>query len=204
MALLQLKHLGKTFHQFARGEVRAVDDVSLSIEQGTLTVLTGPSGSGKTTLLSLIGAIDRPSQGELHFDSRNLAECSDVELARVRRRIGFVFQDFALLPRLSVVECITYSLLPCGVPRATRNEQADELLERLGIAHCRDVPAGQLSGGERQRVAIARALIVNPKLFLADEPTSNLDEESEQTLVSILQKLQESTLKILRRIAVVI
>ncbi len=190
MVLLETRLLGKTFYQKACGQVRAVSDVSLAIEDGSLTVLRGPSGSGKTTLLSLLGALDRPSAGDVLFEGRNLASCSDTELARVRQRIGFVFQNFGLLPKLSAIECIAYPLIPRGIERSVRRERADSLLERLGIAHCRDAPTEQLSGGERQRIAVARALIAAPQLLLADEPTSNLDPESEELLVATLLNLQ--------------
>lgn len=189
MTLLETRQLGRVFRRSARGEVCAVTDVSLSIEEGSLTVLVGPSGSGKTTLLSLIGALDRPTSGQVFFEGRDLSNCSDAELARVRRRIGFVFQDFALLPRLSVLDCITYPLIPCGVDRRVRLERANELLDKLDIVHCRNALCRELSAGERQRVAFARALVAEPRLLLADEPTSNLDAESEERVVEILKEL---------------
>lgn len=187
MPILETQQLCKVFQQRGRGEVRAVDDVTLAIDEGSLTVLTGPSGSGKTTLLSLIGALDRATKGKVLFDGRDLTVCSDTELARLRRKIGFVFQDFALLPRLSVVDCVTYSLIPRGIRRQQRADIAREVLADLDIAHCRDVPTEQLSGGERQRVAVARALAGKPQLFLADEPTSNLDAKSEDRCIKLLQ-----------------
>ena len=189
MKFLETRQVGKAFHQRGRGQVWAVDDVSMTISQGSLTVLTGPSGSGKTTLLSLLGALDRATKGQVLFEERDLSDCSDTQLARIRRQIGFVFQDFALLPRLSVVDCITYPLIPCGISRREREQRADTLLAELGIAPCRDAPTEQLSGGESQRVAVARALVGQPRLFLADEPTSNLDSGSTECFIAILRRL---------------
>jgi putative ABC transport system ATP-binding protein len=168
--------------------VRALDDVSLGIERGSFTVVTGASGSGKTTLLALLGALERPTRGDVLFDGRNLRDCSDAELARVRRRVGFVFQDFALIPSLSVGENITYPLIPRGVPRTERQRRAGELLVRFGLENRLHAPARDLSGGERQRVAVARALAGQPEAILADEPTSNLDPDTAAMLLALIQE----------------
>jgi len=189
MLLFETRALCKFYRAGRRDEVRAVDEVSLGIEPGTLAVLVGPSGSGKTTLLALLGALERPTSGQVLFEGKDLAECSDVALARARRRMGFVFQDFSLVPGFSAVENITYPLIPRGVPRAERLARACELLARFGMADRLDAPAGQLSGGEQQRVAVARALAGRPEVILADEPTTNLDACAAGALLEIFQEL---------------
>jgi ABC-type lipoprotein export system ATPase subunit len=188
MTLFQARSLCKYYRAGSRAEVRALDDVSLELERGSLTVVTGASGSGKTTLLALLAGLERPTRGEVVFDGRSLRDCSDAELARVRRRVGFVFQDFALIPNLTVGENITYPLIPRGVPRAERQRRARELLARLGIEDKLATPARDLSGGERQRVAVARALAGQPEALLADEPTSNLDPDTAAVLLDLLRE----------------
>jgi putative ABC transport system ATP-binding protein len=171
------------------GEIRALEGVSLAIEPGSLVVLTGPSGSGKTTLLALLGALERPSQGEVLFDRRSLTGLSDAGLARLRRRIGFVFQNFSLILALPAWENITYPLIPRGVSRATRLKRAQELLTRLGLADRLTATPEELSGGEQQRLAVARALAGQPDVLLADEPTSNLDSEGGRRLAAVLREV---------------
>src|SRR5947209_17519216 len=129
MLLFETRSLCKYYRAGSPAEVRALDDVSLGIEGGGLMVVTGPSGSGKTTLLALLGALERPTRGQVLFEEKDLGACSDVELARVRRRVGFIFQDFSLIPDLSAEENITYPLIPRGVVRAERQRRARELLE---------------------------------------------------------------------------
>jgi len=189
MTLFETRALCKYYHAGSRHEVRAVEDVSLSIERGSFTVVKGPSGSGKTTLLALLGALERPTRGQVLFDGQNLGDCSGMELARVRRRLGFVFQDFALIPNLSAEENITYPLIPRGIVRTERRQRARELLARFGMEAKLTTRAGSLSGGEQQRVAVARALAGQPEAVLADEPTSNLDPAMGQTLLAILRGL---------------
>jgi putative ABC transport system ATP-binding protein len=169
--------------------VRALENVSLTIAQGSFAVLTGPSGSGKTTLLALLGALDRPSRGQVFFKGRALGDCSDVELARVRRQMGFVFQDFSLLAALPVWENITYPLIPRGMARAARYQLAQTLLARLGMADKLWMRPRELSGGEQQRVAIARALAGQPEVLLADEPTSQLDPATAAELRALFREL---------------
>jgi putative ABC transport system ATP-binding protein len=172
-----------------RAEVKALDDVTLGIERGSLTAITGPSGSGKTTLLALLGGLERPTRGRVLFDGKDLGECSDAELARTRRRMGFIFQDFLLVPNLSAFENITYPLIPRGVVRAERRRRARELLNLFGLEKRGAAPAREFSGGEQQRVAIARALAGEPEIVFADEPTSNLDADMVHTLLSLLARL---------------
>src|SRR4051812_9771753 len=166
MLLFETQGLCKYYHPGSRVEVRALEDVSLRIEHGSLTVVSGPSGSGKTTLLALLGALERPTRGRVLFEGKDLGPCSDVELTRVRRRIGFVFQDFSLVPSLSAGENIVYPLIPRGVARAERQRRARELLSRFGLEGKWALRARHLSGGEQQRVAIARALAGQPEVVL--------------------------------------
>jgi putative ABC transport system ATP-binding protein len=189
MLLFETRCLCKYYRNDSRSEVRALDEVSLSIERGSVTVLTGPSGSGKTTLLALLGALERPTRGHIFFDTKDLSDCSDVALARARRRMGFVFQDFALIANLTAEDNIVYPLIPRGVPRAEGRRRARAALVRLGMEDKLAVRARELSGGEQQRVAIARALAGEPEAILADEPTSNLDAEAAQTLLAIFKEL---------------
>ena len=189
MAIIVARGVSKVFTASGEREIRAVDDVSLTIEPGACWALTGPSGSGKSTLLALLGAIDRPSAGEILVDGRSLAALSDIGLAGVRRRFGFVFQSFSLLPRLQVWENISYPLVPLGVGRRQRLAAARELLESFGLADRLFDPAGTLSGGEQQRVALARALIGRPEVLFADEPTNQLDEASADAVLDAFRNI---------------
>ena len=189
MPLFETEKLSKFYRVSSKSEVRALDGLTLGIEKGSLMVVTGPSGSGKTTLLALLGALERPTSGRVVFDGTELTECSDVELARVRRRMGFVFQDFSLIPNLTALENITYPLIPRKVPRQERTRQAQALLSRFGMEAKLAVRARELSGGEQQRVAIARALAGQPDVVLADVPTSNLDAETTRLLLSALEEM---------------
>src|SRR5262245_30574129 len=188
MAIFQARHLSKTYRAGTAGEVRALSDVALEVPAGSFVLLTGPSGAGKTTLLAILGALERPSAGQLLFAERDLSRCSGAELARIRRRIGFIFQDFALIPGLSVAENITYPLIPRGLTRAEQNRLAQDVLSRLGLVDKAMSRPSELSGGEQQRVAIARAFAGNPEALLADEPTSNLHENAGETIIELLRQ----------------
>jgi putative ABC transport system ATP-binding protein len=173
---------------FQRGPttVRALDGVTLEIGAGEFVALEGPSGSGKTTLLQLLGALDRPSGGEVLFEGEDLAKLGDRELANLRlHSFGFVFQQFNLIPTLTAVENVEAKLVPAGGSR----ERALELLGEVGLAERSDHLPHQLSGGEQQRVAIARALSVEPRVVLADEPTGNLDTETGREIIGLLAGL---------------
>lgn len=189
MWLFETRSLCKYYRTSGRTEIRALDDVSLGIERGSITVVSGPSGSGKTTLLALLGALERPTRGQVFFEGDYLGDCSDMQLARVRRRLGFIFQDFALIPNLTVEENITYPLIPRGMTSAERSHRARELLARFGMEEMRTARARSLSGGEKQRVAIARALAGQPEVVLADEPTSNLDPSNNEVLLALVRQL---------------
>lgn len=163
--------------EFGRGRV-ALRDVSLTIERGEYVALSGPSGCGKTTLLSLLGALDRPTRGRVLFDGQELVKLSSAARARVRRRIGLVFQHTHMIARLPLWENISYPLLPLGVTPAERRKTALRWLERVDLADRVDCRPEELSGGEQGRVGVARALAHEPELILADEPLSDLDAES--------------------------
>jgi putative ABC transport system ATP-binding protein len=186
--ILEARNLSR-FYRRGPAEVRALSEVSLSIPTGSFAILTGPSGSGKTTLLALLGALDRPTGGALLFAGRDLSAHSDVGLARVRRRVGFVAQDFALIPGLAAWENVTYPLIPRGVRRTDRRRLAADLFARLGLADRLMTRPRELSGGEQQRVAVARALAGHPEVLLADEPTSNLDEASAQAVIDLFREV---------------
>mgnify|MGYP000542494953 FL=1 len=187
--MITASSLCKSYCQGGSGSILAVNDISFTIAHGECCVLTGESGSGKTTLLSMIGALTRPTSGSITIENRNLADCSDNGLARVRRTIGFVFQESSLLPNLPVWENVTYPLIPQGVRSGERLELAQRLMERMGLTSRIHARPEQLSGGERQRVAMARALAIQPKILLADEPTSNLDNRSAACMMEWLQEI---------------
>jgi putative ABC transport system ATP-binding protein len=170
--------------------VNALRGVNLEIRAGEFLVVAGPSGSGKTTLLQLLGALDRPSSGRLLFEGRELSGLGDAELASLRLgALGFIFQQFNLIPTLSAQENVEAALAPTGVDTAGRRARARELLERVGLGARSDHLPTQLSGGEQQRVAIARALANEPRVLLADEPTGNLDSTTGEEVLSVLRRL---------------
>ena len=170
--------------------VHALRDVSLSIAAGEYVSVMGPSGSGKSTLLSLLGGLDRPTSGSYHFEGREVAALSDDELSRLRReRIGFVFQSFHLVPRMTALENVTLPLVLARVPPQERLARAAEALESVGLSARSGHRPDQLSGGEKQRVCLARAVISGPGLILADEPTGNLDSVSGGEIVALLERL---------------
>lgn len=176
-----------------QGEVIALDNVTLQVDEGEFLAIMGPSGSGKSTLLNLIGALDRPSAGRIVVGDRDVAALPVKEAARYRRReIGFVFQSFNLLPRLSVLENVALPLMFDGVAPAERKRRARAGLESLAMGDRLEHRPPTLSGGEKQRVAIARALINGPRLLLADEPTGNLDSRNAEAVVDLLVDLNRT------------
>ena len=180
---------------FRRGDVtiRAVAAVDLVIEAGEFVALEGPSGSGKTTLLQLLGALDRPNDGQVVFDGRDLGRLRDHDLATLRlRAFGFVFQQFNLIPTLTALQNVEAALAPVGLPRAELTARANALLAEVGLADRAAHLPPHLSGGEQQRVAIARALVSEPRVILADEPTGNLDSESGAGVIELLAGLAAS------------
>jgi putative ABC transport system ATP-binding protein len=175
-------------------ETGALMGVSLTIERGEYVAIMGPSGSGKSTLMHILGALDTPTTGEYFFEGQNIGELSDDELADIRReRIGFVFQSFNLLPRATVIRNVVLPLVYLGVPRAEREERAEEALRKAGLEESHWMHrSNELSGGQIQRVAIARALINDPALILADEPTGNLDTRTGEIILDTFQQLNQS------------
>jgi putative ABC transport system ATP-binding protein len=189
--MIKIMNAGKTYHQGAR-EVHALRDVSLSIKKGEFLSIMGPSGSGKSTLLNLIGGLDQPTSGEIFIDDRPLHGITDDELTLIRRRrIGFIFQFFNLLPILTAVENVGLPLLLEGIPFSRIKPKAISLLEQVGLGARTEHRPEQLSGGEMQRVAIARALITEPAVLLADEPTGNLDSHTSEEIFMLLSNLNE-------------
>jgi putative ABC transport system ATP-binding protein len=173
--------------------VLALDALNLTIKQGEFVAVFGPSGSGKTTLLQLLGALDRPSGGSIHFEGQSLERLGDSALAELRlRAFGFVFQQFNLIPTLNAAENVEAALAPLGMSRAERRETVEKHLGTVGLApRTRHLPT-QLSGGEQQRVAIARALARSPRVVLADEPTGNLDTRNGELVMELLTRLHSA------------
>jgi putative ABC transport system ATP-binding protein len=170
--------------------VTAVDEIDLLIERGEFAVVAGPSGSGKTTLLQLLGALDRPTAGQVLFEGQDLDRMSDDELARLRHRtLGFVFQQFNLIPTLTAAQNVEVALAPARMEASERHVRARELLERVKLGDRAEHLPSQLSGGEQQRVAIARALANGPDVLLADEPTGNLDSRTGEEVIDLLRLL---------------
>jgi putative ABC transport system ATP-binding protein len=172
--------------------VEAVVGVDLEVARGEFLAIMGPSGSGKSTLMNIVGCLDRPTSGEYHLDGRDVARLNDDALADVRRlAIGFVFQTFNLLPRLTSLQNVELPMVYAGVPGRRRRQRAVELLESVGLGGRLSHLPNQLSGGERQRVAVARSLANEPSLLLADEPTGNLDSRSGAEIVALLERLHD-------------
>ena len=181
--------VGKTYRR-PGGDVVALREVDLRVDDGDCVAVTGPSGSGKSTLLSILGCLDRPTDGDYRLDGLPVATLDDVELSRMRNRsIGFVFQSFHLIPQLTVAENVETPLLYAGLPADTWRERALRVLDRVGLRHRASHRPSELSGGEAQRTAIARALVLEPRLVLADEPTGNLDTATGEEIASLLQEL---------------
>lgn len=187
---VSIKQLGKTYRMDSVA-VPALSDITVDIYPSRFTVLSGPSGSGKTTLLNLIGCLDRPDSGEILVAGLPVQQMPDDQLSDFRaRHIGFIFQNFNLLPVLSAFENIEYPLILAGQPAAQRRRKVLDLLHDVGLDDRKNNLPGQLSGGQRQRVAIARALAAEPKLVLADEPTANLDSQTGAEVIELMRKMQ--------------
>ena len=190
--LISFENLRKTYIM-GDTEVKALQSASLNIYKNEYVALMGPSGSGKSTLMNLLGCLDTPSSGIYVLNGSNVANMGDTELAVVRNKeIGFVFQTFNLLPRLSALENVSLPLVYAGIPKSVRLKKAEEMLAAVGLKDRMDHKPNELSGGQRQRVAVARALVNNPSIILADEPTGNLDSKTSYEIMQLFDEIHKA------------
>ncbi len=189
--ILELKNITKTYIT-GTNQFNALDNVSLKIYQGEFVSITGPSGSGKSTLMHIVGLLDNPTFGEVLLEGRDISQLKEHQLAQIRNiTLGFVFQQFNLLPKTSSLENVLLPLLYSDVPKKDRQKIGIDLLIKVGLGDKFNNTPAQLSGGQQQRVAIARALVNNPKIILADEPTGNLDSKSGEEIMKFFHQLNE-------------
>lgn len=189
--IIQVSHLSKIYKTEAM-ETEALADVSFEIKKGEFVAIMGPSGSGKSTLMHILGALDVPTQGNYTLDGENVEKLSDDELADIRnRKIGFIFQAFNLLPRISALKNVMLPMRYAGIPLDQQEEIAKKYLEMVGLGERMNHTSNQLSGGQQQRVAIARGLVMNPALLLADEPTGNIASVQAEEIMVIFQQLNK-------------
>jgi len=191
MTAVRCVDLCKTYRQ-GEEDIKALDHVSIEIDEGGFVCLSAPSGGGKTTLLNAIGGLDKPDSGEVYISGRRIDNLSKGELAELRlRQIGFVFQAFNLIPVLTAIENVEFVMQVQGVPSGDRHKQALEILEEVGLAGLEDRRPADMSGGQQQRVAVARAIVSRPALVLADEPTANLDSKTADGLMELFRELND-------------
>ncbi|MBQ8263596.1 MAG: ABC transporter ATP-binding protein [Oscillospiraceae bacterium] len=195
--MVKLEHVFKNYSR-GKNEVAVLKDICLEVESGEYLAIMGPSGSGKTTLMNLIGCLDVPTSGQYILDGKDIGQLSDNELADIRNKyIGFVFQNFYLLPKMTALDNVALPLLYAGVPVKKRRERAAEALKSVGLEERMNFMPNQLSGGQCQRVAIARAMVTEPKLLLADEPTGALDTASGNQIMDIFRDLSDKGMTII-------
>jgi len=190
ISVVETINLRKTY-LLGKVPVNALQGVNLKVESGDFIAVLGPSGSGKSTLLNLIGALDKPTEGKMLIESVDVSTLNDNQLADLRRRIGFVFQFFNLIPRFTAIENVELSMTISGLSKAERRKRAEDLLETVGLRERMNHKPAELSGGEQQRVAIARALANNPKFLLMDEPTGNIDSKTASEIIGLIKRLNE-------------
>jgi putative ABC transport system ATP-binding protein len=188
--IVEAVNLKKTY-MLGKVPVDALRGINLRVESGDFLAILGPSGSGKSTLLNLIGALDKPTEGNILIEDVDVSMLGDSQLADLRRRIGFVFQFFNLIPRFTARENVELSMSIAGMSRAERRKHAEDLLETVGLKERMNHKPSELSGGEQQRVAIARALANNPRFLLMDEPTGNIDSRTATEVIGLVKKLNE-------------
>jgi len=189
--MIELRDITKSY-LLGKETIAVLKNINLIIEEGEFTAIMGPSGSGKSTLMNIIGCLDKPTSGDYFLDEENISEYQDADLARVRNQsIGFVFQQFQLLPRLTALRNVELPMIYSGIPKNERMARAEEALSKVGLSDRMDHLPNALSGGQKQRVAIARAIVNNPKLILADEPTGALDTKTSQSIMEQFLKLNE-------------
>jgi len=194
--VIRIENLHKSY-QTSAGLFPALKEVNLNIIAGEFVAIMGPSGSGKSTLMNILGCLDKPSAGRYLLDSRDVDNFSKDELALLRNRaIGFVFQGYNLLQRMSLLDNVALPLIYCGEEREKRHQRAHELLSKVGLADKAASLPNQISGGQQQRVAIARALINHPRLILADEPTGNLDSRTSEEIIALFEELNREGITI--------
>ena len=185
-------------YRMGDNQVHALDDVSLTVKEGEIVAIMGPSGSGKSTLMNILGCLDQPTQGSYLLSGRDVGKLGEREQAALRNReIGFVFQSFNLLPKLTAIENVELPLVYAGISHKERRRRANEALERMGLAERIHHKPQELSGGQQQRVAIARALVSRPRFILADEPTGNLDSRSGAEIMGVFQELNRQGITII-------
>ncbi len=195
--LLELKNIYKNYNQ-GNMDVPVLKDINLSVDEGEYIAIMGPSGSGKSTLMNIIGCIDTPTSGEYLLDGNKINEYKDKELSLVRnKKIGFVFQNFNLLPRMSAFDNVALPLQYAKVNKKSRKEMCKKVLSMVGLEDRMNFKPTQLSGGQKQRVAIARAMVNNPRILLADEPTGALDSKSGKQVLDLFDKLHEEGVTII-------
>lgn len=191
MPILESRNVVREYHMKAE-TVRALSDVSVSVEQGEFVAILGSSGSGKSTLLNLFGGLDRPTGGEILFDGQSLAPLSSWDMSRYRlRSVGMIFQSFNLIPTMTARENVSLALAFAGLSKSDRRRRSLELLDRVGLSQRADHLPSELSGGEQQRVSIARAIANEPQVLLADEPTGNLDSNRATEVINLLDEMRK-------------